>query len=50
MKIRKAIANLAENKLDEMRRNVHAVLAEKVIEKLEEKKVELAETLVIGKK
>lgn len=43
MHIQEAIKNIAEKKLDEMKQNIHSALSEKAIEKLEEKKIVLAQ-------
>jgi hypothetical protein len=42
MGIQEGIDNILENKLAEMRQNFTAVLQEKTIEKLDEKKMEIA--------
>lgn len=43
MSINKAIENIFEGKLDEMRTNFSNALAAKAVEKLEERKIEIAE-------
>lgn len=42
MSIRKALINLSENKLEEMNKNIREALAKKAAEKLEEKKLDIA--------
>jgi hypothetical protein len=42
MKIRQALISLSENKLEEMNNNLRAALTQKAAEKLEEKKMEMA--------
>jgi hypothetical protein len=44
MHIQKAIANITEKKLDEMKQNLNAALTEKAIEKLEERKIDIAQS------
>jgi len=41
-KIKEVVNNIHDKKLDEMRMNVNTVLADKVSQKLEEKKIEIA--------
>lgn len=43
MSINKAIENIFEGKLDEMRQNFSAALTSKAVEKLEERKIQIAE-------
>lgn len=50
MYIQEAIKNIAEKKLDEMKHNVNAALSEKAIEKLEEKKIDMAKAFFAKKK
>ena len=42
MSIKEAIVNILENNLDAMRNNFSNVLSTKAVEKLEEKKIEIA--------
>lgn len=42
--IKEALDNILEKKLDEMRENFSAALTEKAVEKLEEKKIEIAQS------
>jgi Fe-S cluster biosynthesis and repair protein YggX len=42
MKIRQALINLSENKLEEMNKNLRQALTQKAAEMLEEKKMEMA--------
>ena len=42
MSIKEAIGNILENNLDAMRNNFSYVLSTKAVEKLEEKKIEIA--------
>lgn len=42
MHIQEAIKNIASKRLDEMKQNVHAALSEKAVQKLEERKIEIA--------
>jgi hypothetical protein len=42
MSIDKALNNILEGKLDNMRENFSAALTEKAVQKLEEKKIEIA--------
>lgn len=42
MKIRQALINLSENKLEEMNKNLRHALTQKAAEMLEEKKMEMA--------
>lgn len=44
MSINKAIENIFEGKLDEMRQNFSAALTSKAVERLEERKIEIAES------
>lgn len=44
MSVHKALDNILENKLDEMRTNFSSALTSKAIEKLEERKIKIAET------
>jgi len=41
-KIKQAVKNIQEKKLDVMKENFNAVLAEKAMQKLEEKKIDIA--------
>ena len=50
MHIKEAISNIAEKKLDEMKQNVYAALSEKAMEKLEEKKIDMAKAFFVKKK
>lgn len=50
MYIKEAINNIAEKKLDEMKQNVYAALSEKAMEKLEEKKIDMAKAFFVKKK
>ena len=43
MSIRKALENILENNLDEMRQNFNNALSTKAVEKLEERKMEIAQ-------
>ena len=43
MSINRAIENIFEGKLDEMRQNFSAAITSKAVEKLEERKIEIAE-------
>lgn len=43
MHIKEAIANIANKKLDEMKQNINAALSEKAVQKLEERKIEIAQ-------
>ena len=43
MSINKAIENIFEGKLDEMRQNFSAAITSKAVEKLEERKIQIAE-------
>ncbi len=43
MSIQKALNNILENKLDEMRSNFSAALSTKAVEKLEERKIEISQ-------
>lgn len=43
MSINKALDNILEGKLDEMRENFSAALSTKAVEKLEERKIEIAQ-------
>ena len=49
MYIKEAINNIAEKKLDEMKQNVYAALSEKAMEKLEEKKIDMAKVFFAKK-
>lgn len=42
MSIKKALSNILEGNLDAMRQNFSATLTEKAVQKLEEKKIEIA--------
>jgi hypothetical protein len=42
MKIKQALINLSENKLEEMNKNIRAALSQKAAVRLEEKKIETA--------
>lgn len=42
MSVNKALDNILENKLDEMRSNFSTVLTSKAVQKLEERKIEIA--------
>lgn len=42
MNIEKAIENILDNNLDEMRQNFSAALSTKAVEKLQERKIEIA--------
>lgn len=42
MSIKKAINNILENNLDAMRQNFSSALSTKAVEKLEERKIEIA--------
>jgi hypothetical protein len=42
MSIKEAINNIMENNLDAMRQNFSAALTEKAVQKLEEKKIDIA--------
>lgn len=46
MSIEKAIENIFENNLQSMKENFNAALYQKAAEKLEEKKIEIATTLL----
>ncbi len=50
MYIQEAIKNIADKQLDEMKQNIHAALAEKAMEKLEEKKIDMAKAFFAKKK
>jgi hypothetical protein len=43
MSVKEAIYNILENNLDDMRQNFSATLTAKAVERLEEKKIEIAE-------
>jgi flagellar basal body-associated protein FliL len=43
MSVNKALDNILEGKLDEMRDNLSAALSTKAVEKLEERKIEIAQ-------
>ena len=47
--IKEALSNILEKKLDVMKENFNAALTSKAMEKLEEKKIEIAQTY-FGKK
>lgn len=49
MYIQEAIKNIADKQLDEMKQNIHAALAEKAMEKLEEKKIDMAKAFFARK-
>lgn len=49
MSIKQAINNIMENNLDAMRQNFSAALSEKAVQKLEERKIEIAKNY-FGKK
>lgn len=44
MYIQKAIANIAEKRLDEMKENFSAAITEKAVQRLEERKIEIAQS------
>jgi hypothetical protein len=44
MHIKEALENILDKKLDEMKQNFQAALTEKAVEKLEEKKINIART------
>jgi hypothetical protein len=44
MHIKEALENILDKKLDEMKQNFQAALTEKAIEKLEEKKIQIAQS------
>lgn len=44
MSIQKAIQNIRQKNLDEMKNNLQAALTEKAVQKLEEKKVVIAQS------
>lgn len=44
MYIKEALNNILEKKLDLMKENFQAALTEKAVEKLEERKIQIAET------
>lgn len=44
MSVNKAIDNILEKRLDEMRTNFSSALTSKAVEKLEERKIKIAET------
>ena len=44
MSVQKALDNILENKLDEMRTNFSSAITTKAVEKLEERKIKIAET------
>ena len=43
MSIKSALKDIVENNLDSMRQNFSAALTEKAVQKLEEKKIEIAQ-------
>lgn len=43
MYIQKAIASISEKKLDEMKQNFSAAITQKAVERLEERKIEIAQ-------
>jgi hypothetical protein len=49
MHIKEAINNIKEKKLEQMKENFNAALTEKAVQKLEEKKIEIAKSY-FGKK
>ena len=49
MSVDKALANIMEGNLDEMRKNFSSALAQKAVQKLEERKIEIAKNY-FGKK
>ena len=49
MYIKEAVKNLAEKKLDKMKENLNKALSEKAVQKLEEKKINVAQNY-FGKK
>lgn len=49
MSIKQALNNILENNLDGMRQNLTATLSEKAVQKLEERKMEIAKNY-FGKK
>ena len=49
MSVNKALDNILDKKLDEMRQNFSAALSTKAVEKLEERKIEIAQNY-FGKK
>lgn len=49
MFIKEAIKNMTEKKLNEMKENISAAITEKAVQKLEEKKIEIAQNY-FGKK
>ena len=44
MSVQKALDNILENKLDEMRTNFSSAITTKAVEKLEERKIEIAKS------
>jgi hypothetical protein len=49
MHIKEAITNIREKKLEQMKENFNSALTEKAVQKLEEKKIEIAKSY-FGKK
>lgn len=49
MHIKEAINNIKEKKLEQMKENFNAAMTEKAVQKLEEKKIEIAKSY-FGKK
>lgn len=47
MKVRQALVNLSENKLEDMNKNIKEALIQKAAEMLEEKKIEAASKFFI---
>ncbi len=47
MKIRQALINLSENKLEEMNKNIREAIIQKAAEALQEKKIEVATKLFV---
>lgn len=47
--VKNAVSNIVEGKLDEMRKSLQSALSEKAVNKLEEKKIEIAKSY-FGKK
>lgn len=50
MSIKEAINNILENNLDSMRQNFSSALSTKAVEKLEERKIEIAKNYFAQKK
>jgi hypothetical protein len=44
MKVKEAIKNIREKKLEQMKENFNVALTSKAVEKLEERKIEVAKT------